>query len=66
MNDKSPNFWQVFVSVCAAMFGVQNDNNRIRDFSNGNFIYFAIVGVVLVTLFVLALIFLVQLVLPAN
>lgn len=60
MNDKSPNFWQVLVSVCAAMFGVQNDNNRIRDFSNGNFIYFAIVGVVLVTIFVLALVLIVK------
>ncbi|MGB0833661.1 MAG: DUF2970 domain-containing protein [Psychrobium sp.] len=60
MNDKSPNFWQVLVSVCAAMFGVQNDNNRIRDFSSGNFIYFAIVGVVLVTLFVLALVLIVR------
>lgn len=60
MNDKSPNFWQVLVSVCAAMFGVQNDNNRVRDFSNGNFVYFAIVGVVLVVIFVIALVLIVK------
>ncbi len=65
MNDKlqKPSFWQVIVSVCAALFGVQNDNNRLRDFSQGSFAYFAIAGVVLVTIFVIALIVIVNLVL---
>jgi len=65
MNDKlqKPSFWQVIVSVCAALFGVQNDNNRLRDFSQGSFTYFAIVGVILVTLFVIILLTIVNIVL---
>lgn len=60
---QKPNFWQIIASVCAALFGVQNDDNRHRDFNQGNFIYFAIVSIILVALFVIALIAIVNIVL---
>lgn len=57
-----PTLWQVVKSVLAAMFGVQNSQNRERDFTQGNPWIFIIVGIVLVTLFVLILLGVVHLV----
>jgi hypothetical protein len=50
-----PTLWQVVKSVLAAMFGVQNSQNRERDFTQGNPWVFIIVGIVMVILFVLAI-----------
>ncbi|QBY04683.1 DUF2970 domain-containing protein [Thalassotalea sp. HSM 43] len=57
---------QVISSVAAALLGVQSDDNRKRDFSEGKFSHFAIVGGIAVTLFVLALIAIVQIVLSLT
>ena len=35
MNDLRPSTWQVFKSVMASFFGVQNEQTRQRDFSHG-------------------------------
>lgn len=50
-----PTLWQVIKSVLAAMFGVQNSQNRERDFTQGNPWAFIVVGIMMVTLFVLAI-----------
>ena len=59
-----PNFWQVIMSVSAALFGVQTDKNRQRDFQGGNIIHYIVAGIIGVTLMVLGLIFVVSSVLP--
>ncbi|MBN9287721.1 MAG: hypothetical protein BGO43_02905 [Gammaproteobacteria bacterium 39-13] len=51
--EKKPTLSQVIMSVLAAMFGVQSDNVRRRDFTHGNPLAFIIVGIVLCILFVL-------------
>lgn len=44
--------WQVLKSVLAAMFGVQSNRERERDFTHGNPWAFIIVGLVVAGLFV--------------
>ncbi|WP_068547228.1 DUF2970 domain-containing protein [Thalassotalea crassostreae] len=58
------NLKNTIASVAAAFFGVQSDKNRERDFSQGKFSHFVIVGAIAVVLFVLALIAIVNMVLP--
>ena len=50
-------------SVLAAMFGVQSERNRRRDFSAGRPMPYIVVGLVMTVLLVLAIWLLVQLVL---
>ena len=45
--------WQVIVSVLAAIFGVQSDKVRERDFTHGNPMMFITMGIIITTLFVL-------------
>lgn len=61
-----PTLWQVVKSVLAAMFGVQNSQNRERDFTQGNPWVFVIVGVVMAILLVLAIYTVVRLVIATN
>ena len=61
---KPPTIKDVASSVGAAFLGVQSDKNRQRDFSQGKFSHFVIVGVIAVVLFVASLIGIVSLVLP--
>ncbi|BDY03250.1 DUF2970 domain-containing protein [Ferrimonas sp. YFM] len=51
---------KVVASVLAALFGVQSEANRQRDFSHSSPLPFILTGVVLVSLFVLGLIALVN------
>ena len=53
---QSPGPLQVIKSVIAAMFGVQTEENRERDFKHGKASHFIIAGVVLTVIFVLVLI----------
>lgn len=53
--EKKPSLWQVIMSVLAAMFGVQSDSNRKRDFTYGNAWLFIVVGIILSVLLVLIL-----------
>lgn len=55
--------WSTIKSVASAFLGVQSNKNRKRDFNEGKFIHFAIVGLIAVILFIGALITVVSLVL---
>jgi len=57
-------FWQVLQSTLAAAFGVQSSKNRERDFTRGKASHFIFMGIAFTVLFVLAVIGVVQLVLP--
>lgn len=61
---QKPKFMSMVISVIAAMFGVQTEQNRQRDFSQGNPLPYILIGVVFIILFVVALITIVSLVLP--
>lgn len=61
---QKPSFISMVISVIAAMFGVQTEQNRQRDFSQGNPLPYILIGVVFIILFVVALITIVSLVLP--
>jgi hypothetical protein len=57
VKDKSSSsLLQVISSVSAAMFGVQSDKNRERDFNAANPKTYIIVGIVFTILFVLSII----------
>ncbi len=57
-------FWQVLSSTLAAAFGVQSSKNRERDFSKGKASHFIFMGIAFTVLFVLAVVAVVNLVLP--
>ncbi|SKA49076.1 Protein of unknown function [Enterovibrio nigricans DSM 22720] len=57
---------EIIKSVFAAMFGVQSDKNRQRDFQQASMVPYIVVGVVFVVLFVLGLIGVVSFVTPAQ
>ena len=56
-------FWQVTASVLAAMFGVQSQKNRERDFSKGKPIHFIVIGLAATALFALTVFGVVRLIL---
>lgn len=64
MSASQPNFFSVIVSVLAALFGVQTEQNRQRDFSKGRPAVFIGVGVFFIVVFVATLLLVVNLVLP--
>ncbi len=53
-------------SVFAAFIGVQSDKNRKRDFTEGKFSHFVIIGLLAVVLFIGALVGIVSLVIPSS
>ena len=57
-------FWQVLGSTLAAAFGVQSSKNRERDFSKGKASHFIFMGIGFTVIFVLAVLAVVNLVLP--
>ncbi|WP_241973888.1 DUF2970 domain-containing protein [Aliidiomarina iranensis] len=61
-----PGLWAVIISVLAAMFGVQTEANRKRDFSSGNPLPYIIVFVVFLVLFVLSIAGIVSLVIGLS
>jgi hypothetical protein len=52
-------------SVASAFLGVQSNKNREKDFTEGKFIHFVVVGVLGVMLFIGALMTIVSFVLPS-
>lgn len=62
-NSPQPSFWDMILSVLAAMFGVQKGKNRERDFTKGNPWIFIVIGIVMTTAFVFLLIGVVKMVL---
>ena len=66
MTNKKASLTDTFKSVAAAFFGVQSNKDREKDFSQGKLSHFIIVGIISVILFISALIFVVNLVMPTN
>jgi hypothetical protein len=56
-------FWKMFLSVFQASFGVQNHNNKQRDFETGSAKGFVFAALIFTLLFVLTLVIVVNLVL---
>lgn len=52
MSEQAPSTWQVFKSVIASFFGVQNEETRQRDFTYGKPSQFIVVGLILTVLFI--------------
>jgi len=61
MSSSGPSFWQMFCSAMAAMFGVQSEHNRQRDFGSGIAWHWLLIGLAVTAGFVLFVIFLVGL-----
>jgi hypothetical protein len=53
-------FWRVMVSVIQASFGVQNKDNRERDFTKGSFMPFVVAALLFTAAFVGVLLFIVN------
>lgn len=66
MNYKNSSLINTIKSVAAAFFGVQSNKNRERDFSQGKFSHFIIVGILGVIFFIGVLIAVVTLVIPST
>lgn len=62
-NSASVSFLQVFKSVLAAMFGVQSEENRQRDFTQGKLWHYILGGLIFAAIFIAILITVVQTVL---
>jgi hypothetical protein len=52
MSELTPSIWQIFKSVLASFFGVQNEATRQRDFTYGKPSQFIIIGLVITALFI--------------
>jgi len=64
-NTNKPRFWDIVLSVLAALFGVQTEKNRQRDFNHGNPVTYVAIGAFFVVLFVLTLVLIVSWVVPS-
>lgn len=60
MSMSKPTIAQVIKSVLAAAIGVQSDDNRQKDFTQGSLSMYVIAGLIFTVLFVSALVFLVS------
>lgn len=58
-----PSFWQICVSILAAMFGVQSEKSRARDFTQGNPWPYIAIGIAFIVVFVIAISLVVRLML---
>lgn len=52
MSELSPSTWQIFKSVSASFFGVQNEATRQRDFTYGKPSQFIVIGLIITALFI--------------
>ncbi|KFZ30549.1 hypothetical protein IDSA_08395 [Pseudidiomarina salinarum] len=59
-----PGLLRVALSIIAALFGVQTERNRQRDFGSGSPATYITIGIIFIVLFVLSLILIVNWVLP--
>jgi hypothetical protein len=58
MSNPKPSIWEVFKSVLASFFGVQNEEIRQRDFTYGEPGQFIVIGIIL-TVALIAILFLI-------
>ena len=63
MKESHPTTWQVFKSVMASFFGVQNEEIRRRDFTYGKPSQFIIIGLILTVAFIVIIYLLVKVIL---
>lgn len=63
---KGLSFWRVVLSVIQASFGVQSQQNRERDFTQGKLITFIVAALIFTSLFVGVLLFVVKTVLDST
>lgn len=61
MSGPTPSLWEVFKSVCASFFGVQNEATRRRDFTYGKPGQFILIGLILTLILIGGLFLIVQL-----
>lgn len=59
-NNDDVTFLQVISSVAAAMFGVQSDKNRQRDFKKGKLWHYVLGGILFTAIFITILVIIVQ------
>lgn len=57
---KKPSLWQVIGSVMCALFGVQSQKNRERDFTYGSAWKYILIGIIALIAFILGLLKLVD------
>ena len=57
-SQQSPSLWKMILSVLAALFGVQSEKNRERDFTKGSVWKFTLLGLITLTIFIIAVILL--------
>ncbi|MBY4675503.1 DUF2970 domain-containing protein [Marinobacterium arenosum] len=60
MSSRHPSFWRLWLSVLAAMFGVQSEKNRLRDFNSGAAWPYMLLGLLSVVLFAMLVIAMVR------
>ena len=65
-SEKKPSIKQIVFSVLAAMFGVQSEQARKRDFEFGRPWHYVVVGLVMTILFVLSIVTVVKLVMHIS
>ena len=53
-------FWSTIQSVLGAMFGVQSDEQREKDFEKGSAVQFIVGGVIFVVVFILTILYFVN------
>jgi predicted membrane channel-forming protein YqfA (hemolysin III family) len=58
MSDQHPTLWQMILSVVAAIFGVQSEKNRERDFTKGSLWPYVLLGAISLIVFVVMVILL--------
>lgn len=58
--NKNVSFFQVMTSVSAAMFGVQSNKNRERDFNKGKLWHYILGGLIFAAVFIAILVTIVQ------
>lgn len=61
-----PTPWQIIKSILGAALGVQSEETRVRDFTQGNPAVFIIGGIVFTVLFIVILVVVVNLVLAGR
>jgi hypothetical protein len=61
--EKKLPFWKMMLSVLQASFGVQNQKNKERDFTNGSIKGFIVAALIFTVLFVLTIVTIVSIVL---
>jgi hypothetical protein len=58
MSQQHPSFWQMLLSVLAAMIGVQSEQNHERDFTKGRLWPYVFLGLITLIVFIIAVILL--------